>query len=509
MIKYIAIVLVSLALISCEKKWEEHYDNEPETVDMNVWDAVQQDPNLSLFVQYMKEFSYDTLFLSDNPYSLFIPENSAFEALTDTGEVTASMLDYHISVHFIQSRNVSGTKKIQTLAEKFAYFENTGSRLFFDQIEIDFESPLYRNGKYFVTGEVALPKPNLYEFFSMDNPILSAYIDSYDSIILDKELSRPIGFDEFGNTIYDTVAEIYNEFEEVFFPVSKEHRSKSATFVFPSEDGYNNALDLMALSLGNLYQDHSDIPLEWQYDVLIPYVLEHGVFENLVELDEFIHPPEPDTLKMKNILGDSIYVDYDPVDQVYCSNGYAYNYTDFLVPDTLFSSAQRMEGEHLLEQVGANKFAWLEEVKVTSALSFEPLREFVEGGSNDSIMRVPFNYGYKQDYELEFKVKTLFPRKYLMVVRTHMFVGGIYDIFVNDELVMSIDYYDYVRQREVWYSVTGERYKPEGAFNYFDCWVENTAPYGECTLKFVYNEPGKVNSNGLVIDYIDFVPYDD
>ena len=36
------------------------------------------------------------------------------------------------------------------------------------------------------------------------------YIDSQDSIIIDKEKSEPIGFDPDGNTIYDTVSIIYN-----------------------------------------------------------------------------------------------------------------------------------------------------------------------------------------------------------------------------------------------------------------------------------------------------------
>ena len=357
--------------------------------------------------------------------------------------------------------------------------------------------------------QVALPRPNLYEFFAVESPILTAYIDSHDSIILDKELSRPIGFDEFGNTIYDTVSEIFNLFEEEFFPVSKEFRSKTSTFVFPNEDDYNSALTDMALTLGDLYQDHNDIPVDWQYDVLIPYLLEHGVFENMIEPHEFIHPPEPDTLKMKNILGDSIYVEYEPVDKVLCSNGYAYNYTDFAVPDTLFTGTYRMEGEWLLRETGINKFAWLEEVNVSSAVSYEPLREYVEDGSNDSILRVSFTKNYSDEYSLEFQIKTLFPRKYLMVVRTHMYVGGIYDIYVNDELVMDIDYYDYVLDRELFYSVTGARYKPEGGFNRFDCWVDNKNEYGNTTVKFVYREPGKVQSNGLVIDYIDFVPYDE
>lgn len=509
LIRYLVEGLFLLSLFSCEPRWEEHYQTQPETVDMNVWDAIQQDQDLSLFVQYIKEFKYDTLFLRDNPYTLFVPDNQAFNALTDTGTVIRSMMDYHISLHFIQSRNVKGKKMIQTLAEKFALFENRGTEIYFDNIPLQFESPLYRNGKYFIMDEVAIALPNLYEFFTVEMPFLMDYIDTYDTIILDKELSRPIGFDEFGNTVFDTVSEIFNLFEEKFFPVSKEFRGATSTFVFPREDEYNEALTEMSQSMGDRYQDYSDIPLEWQYDVLIPYLLEHGVFENMIEPEEFIPLPYPDTLKMKNILGDSIFIFYEPVDQALCSNGYVYEYADFAVPDTLFAGAFRMEGESLLEGIGGDRYAWRDEVNVISDIPFTPLQDFVKTASNDSIIRVSFSKGYDQGYSMEFTIETLFPRKYLMVVRTHMYVGGIYDIYVNDELVMNMDYYDYVRKRELWYSVTGKRYKPEGAFNIFDCFVESNAEYGKTTVKFVYLEPGRVLNNGLVIDYIDFIPYDD
>ncbi len=507
--RYIAGGFFIMILSGCEKKWEDHYQAQPETVDMNVWDAVQENPDLSLFVQYIKEFRYDTLFLTDHPYTLFVPDNEAITLLTDTGSVTRSMIDYHISVHFIQSRNISGKKKIQTFAEKFALFENTGREIYFDNIQLQFESPLYLNGKYFIMDKVAVPRPNLYEFFAIENPILTDFIDSQDSIILDRELSRPIGFDEFGNTIYDTISEIYNPFEEDFFPVREEFRSKTATMVFPKEEDYNDALTEMAQTLGEVYQDYNDIPITWQYGVLIPYLLEQGVFENMIEEHEFLQPPYPDTLKMKNILGDSILIEYEPVEQTLCSNGYAYNYLDFSVPDTLFTGAYRMEGEWLLEQIGLNKYAWYEDVTVNSDVSYAPMQEFIGTASNDSILRVSFTKGYDGDYSVEFKVETLFPRRYLMVVKTHMYMGGIYDIYVNDELVATIDYYDYVLNRELFYSVTGERYRPDGGFNRFDCWVENKNEYGNATVKFVYREPGKVLSNGLVIDYIDFVPYDE
>jgi hypothetical protein len=504
-------ILLFMILFGCEKYWDEHYNTYPETVNLNIWEAIQKESNLSSFVQYIKEYKYDTLFLRDDGYTLFIPDNNAFAQYLDTGQVTASLIDYEISVHVIQSGNIQGKKKIQTLAEKFALFEKYGSTSLFDAVPITFESPLYINGKYFILNQVALPKPNLYEYYAINNPILKDYIDSQDSVILDKEKSKPIGFDEYGNTIYDTVSQIYNSFEEEFFPVREEFRDQTATIVFPKEDDYNNALTEMAQSLGGTFQDYTDIPLKWQEEVLIPYLLVYGVFENMVEETEFMKEDPEDTLKLKNILGDSIIIDYQPVDKAICSNGYAYNYLDFTIPDTLFSGSTKLEGEWLLDETGINKFVWNEYINVTTGGSFEPVQEYISTCSNDSILKVNFTKGYTGTYTVEFNAYTfhaenLLPRKYLMVVNTHMDVGGIYNIYINDELVTTIDYYVYIQNRGLFNSVTGVRYKPVGRFNRFDCYVNNIYEYGVARIKFEYIGPSNIFSNGLVIDYIEFIP---
>jgi hypothetical protein len=162
---------------------------------------------------------------------------------------------------------------------------------------------------------------------------------------------------------------------------------------------------------------------------------------------------------------------------------------------------------------GAGKFAWdtegEEEVSVVADASFPPLRELVPAASNDSTMRVLFDVGYEGSFTLEFNVDNLFPRKYLMVVKTHMYVGGIYDIYVNDEWVMTMDFYDFVTNRGIWWSVHEGIYKPNGAYNRFDCWIENKLEYGQTRIRFDYMGPGGVSNNGLVIDYIDFVPFDE
>ena len=501
-----AIIFV-LLLVSCKKDWDEHYNTNVPTSNVNLWDALQKEENLSSFVNYLKEYKYDTLFLTNNTYTVFAPNNEAFNEFLASKTVNKAILDYHISTFFIQSGAIQGNRKIQTLAEKFALFVNNPLGTFLDDIPLEFESPLYKNGKYFVLNQVALPKPNLYEYISATNPVLKRYIDDQDSIIVDKELSRPIGFDEYGNTIYDTVAIIYNEFEAEFFPVKEEFRYQTATIVFPKEDNYNNALTDMALSLNCGYNDYKDVPMTWQNEILIPYLLEHGVFENMVEQEEFLLETVKDTVKMKNILGDSVVIDYVPAEKTICSNGYAYNYQDFTVPDTLYKAPIFMEGESLTRDAGGNRYFWNDDVTVINDVSYPPLQEFITGASNDSILKVNFTKGYKGKFSVEFNIDNLFPRKYLMVFRTNWSVGGIYDIYVNDQLVKTMDYNEYLlRKSHIIYSVTGKMYLPQGSFSKFDCWLDNLTEYGKAKVKLVYTGPSTVLYNGLVLDYIEFIP---
>jgi hypothetical protein len=504
-------VFFILLLASCTKEWDDHFTVYPETVDQNVWDAMSDDPEIADFINLLEEFQYDTLFQSDIPYTLFVPSNDALAQYLSLNEVDTTLLNYHIVTHFIQSASIEGKRKVQTLSTKYALFERAGTQTTLDGISLKNESPLYNNGKYFVLEEVAKPLPNLYEFYKVNNPVLRDYIDSQDSIILDRERSKPIGFDDDGNTVYDSVNIVYNLFEAEYFPVSVESRNYTATFVFPQKEDYEEALTVMAQDL-NIpgYTDYSNIPLDWQYNILMPHLLEQGVFLNMIEPEEFIWKTEKDTLKLQNILGDSIQILYTPVDKSICSNGYAYNYESFSIPDSLYNSSSKYEAELLLEETGLNRYAWYEHVNVAADQAFTPLQEYVSSASNDTIVRVLFPRGYSGRYSVEFKTHSVFPRKYAMEIATHMDIGGVYDIYVNDELVRTFDYYDFVRYRGVMPSVIpGKRYIPQGRFNSFDVLVENVEEYSRPKVRIEYKGPGSgISSNGLVIDYIDFIPFE-
>ncbi len=501
------IGLIVLIGTGCTKQWEDHYNVYPDTVNENLWNAMQNDPQISDFVEVMKSFKLDTLFTnSDIPYTVFAPSNDAVSGFLSTNSFDTLVLHYEIASHFINTSSISGKRQVQTLTKKFALFENLGGQVKIDGVGIKKESPLYLNGRYFIVDQVIEPKPNLYEYFQITNPVLSNYIDTQDTIILDKENSKPLGFDENGNTVYDTVSIIQNKFEMKYFPVKHEFRTLSATVVFPSEEDYNSALDIVAESLGGNYVDHNDIPVEWQEQKLIPHLLAQGIFLNRLEPEEFIWKSPKDTLKLLNVLGDSIVVNYTPVDKAYCSNGYAYNYQNFVIPDSLYMGGTRFEGEALLKPTGL-KYVWEDSVFVKSDIALSPTQELVPTASNDSIIRVSFPKGYAGKFSLEFKGPSLFPRKYLMIVRTHMDYGGIFDFYVNDELVRTFDYYDYILYRGVLPgTLPGTRYIPQGRFNSFDMLVDNITEYGGAKIKIDYKGPSYVLNNGLVIDYIEFKP---
>ncbi|MCF8359763.1 MAG: fasciclin domain-containing protein [Prolixibacteraceae bacterium] len=499
---YIIMVLIFALFTRCEEYWQEHYDEFPETVDQELWEAVKADPEASSFVAMMEKFELDTLFDNTDVFTLFVPNNEAFENFQAENEVDTTVLIYHIINHYINPVNINGAKKIQTRRLKFAQFENKNGNYFFDDIPVVFLSPLYTDGRYMVIDEVVLPKPSLYEYITQYIPVLKQYIDDQDSIVLDKERSKPIDFDEDGNTIYDSVITVINHFEEDYFEVSEEFRIKTATLVFPKEDLYNQGLAEMATILG-IGSSPENIPADWQQDVLVPHLIEKGLFANLLDAGAFAVD------SVKNILGDSVYIDYQPVEKTLCSNGYAYNYSTFKVPDTLYQTPIRNEGERFLRTIGKDRFTWDDSVVtvLNSDETFVPVGQHITGASNDSVMVVSFPNDYTGQFNIEFETKPVFPRRYLMLIRTHMDYGGIYDIYVNDELLYTIDYYRFTQLRGVVPSaVDGIRHQKVGRFIKFDFWVDNITEYGKVRVRFEYKGPTNIKGSALFLDYFVLVP---
>lgn len=509
----ILIAAVIVSVFGCTENWDDHYNTQPETINTNVWEGIKGRSELSSFVALVEKYKLDTLFLSNDTYTLFVPDNSAFEKLVKSQVSDTTILKYHISRHFVQPVDIQGKRKLQTLGFKFSTFENINGKPTYDGIVMSFESPLYINGKFFILGEVAIPRLTLYQYIAANNHYLKAYIDSKDTIVMDYNRSIPLGFDDKGNTVYDTVAVKYNKVYdmEYGFSLAAEYRKWAATLAFPKLANYEIGLDAMANNLGGKFQSHEDIPVKWQNEILIPYMLERGLFLNMLDISEFKDSTVLNYRRrygMLNLKGDSINIGYKPAANPYlCSNGLYYDYQKFDVPVKLYSDTIKVEGESLARRDGTKYLLRTSVIQVGTA--FNVTNNYILGASNDSLFQVNFP-GYKGIYNLTFKGKSMFPRRYRMEVHTNMYIGGIYDIYVNDVLVKHFDYYDYILYRKVIPSVEpGKKLAPRsGDFNCFDCYVDNITEYGRPSIRFEYKGPSSssIIKSGLVIDVIKFLP---
>ena len=498
-----------LVMHSCNPPWEDHYINQEDHIDQKLWEAISQDPRYSMFVSGMESTGLDTIFQEDLVYTLFIPTNEAFEAVTDTGSVMQWILPYHVSQTLFMEGNVQNWRRLQTVLGKFALVEAGANGYTYDGIPLEYSSPLFLDGKYYEIPEVALPKPNLYEFVAQTSQVLKAYIDSKDSVFLDRSQSTPIGFDNEGNTIYDSVFNVVNLFEEEFFPVSQELRDESATFILFSQDQYDQALDEVAGKLGGNIVDHHDIPQEWQNNVLLPELTKNALFGDMLSYSDL------EVGWLKSITGDTVVVEaekIDPESRFICSNGVTFLYSDFSVNDSLFLGTSTKEGENLIDSIGAGKFAWKEGVTATGAI-IEPEKLYASVASGKALVNVSLGRNYTGEYTLEFSFKDLFPMRYRLEWRANSRPSGVFQVYVNNQLLEYQDKFgnthtdfdtDELRQSVI--SVTGERFFPEGGFNMRDYWVDHISEYGDITIRFEYVEPGASSTNGLSIDYVKLIP---
>ena len=197
----LALSLGFMLILSCNPPWEDHYGNQEEQINMKLWDAVKQDPNFSTFVSLLETSELDSIFQAEQVYTLFIPSNDAFDALPDTVTMMQTLLQYHILQTIASNRSIQNSRRLLTSSGKYVLIEKVEGGYTYDGSPIEYSSPLYLDGKYYEISQVSVPKPNLYEFTAQISNVLKEYIDSKDSIYLDRSQSTPIGFDDEGNTI--------------------------------------------------------------------------------------------------------------------------------------------------------------------------------------------------------------------------------------------------------------------------------------------------------------------
>ena len=521
------ILIVSLCLLtSCRDYFEEYYESDIETLDMSMWDYLQSNEDYSEYVDLLKKYALDSIFSSDNSYTLFVPSNQDLAALSLAPAEELQMIQYSIIPTVVNIQSVSESVKLQTLLEKFALLEKAGATFTYDGEAIVGASSLFNNGHFYNLENYVIPPLSLYEKIEQTSQIFSHFIDLQDSTYFDIEQSTPLGFDTLGNTIYDSVFTTVNTFGREFFPVNEEFRDESATFLLFTQEQYDMALDVVALDLG--LSGKEEVPDVWQNEILLPHLVISSIFENSLTYDDFeegIELDEEGVPYMKNIKGDPVVLDINNINdssRYICSNGVTFTLNDFSIPEELYKAQSLINGYEQVVLVSASTWDWSDEVIVEglegsgAELVVNPYAKLDMLNDECLDLRVPPTFD--GTFKVSFMLKGVFGGTYRLLWAGTKDYSGKYKIYVND---VPLKMRNYMKQKKSYfdsYEFSEDRIVSilddgtysnlfEGQlkqYNTVDFMVENITEYTDVKITFEYVGPSKGvgANNGLVIDYL-------
>ena len=239
---YAGLVCCGLAVsfTSCSETWDDHYDKASvEVQEGSLWQAMQQNANLSNFTSLLQAVGYDKSLGGSQVFTVFAPTNDCFskseaDALIseynaqkaqrvrdDDNTVIKEFVQNHIALYNYSVSSLSNDS-ITLMNGKYAVLKNNT----IDGRKMLTTNALYKNGVLFTLGEKLDYVPSVFEYFrlnaDMDSVASFLYNSHYYYKEFEADLSVPGGI-ENGKTVYlDSVFTQTNELFDYLGKLSSE-----------------------------------------------------------------------------------------------------------------------------------------------------------------------------------------------------------------------------------------------------------------------------------------------
>ncbi|MDR1756646.1 MAG: fasciclin domain-containing protein [Culturomica sp.] len=209
-------VIVSLLalFVACEDNWNDHYQNtgssEGSVTDQKIGEWLASQPEFSEFSELMKETGMDLELNKDQVLTCWAVKDGDMTDIAGKTEVEKEQLaKHHINYVAIYSSKFEDGKLIKTLAGKNLYvtWDATAQEYLMDGHKLT-GTQMCANGVVHVLEKNLEPRLNIYEYVSRLGDDYSMFRDSLLSFterIFRPDLSFPLGVDEYGNTVYDSI----------------------------------------------------------------------------------------------------------------------------------------------------------------------------------------------------------------------------------------------------------------------------------------------------------------
>jgi len=230
--KKIKIILLGLLVVfatgGCDDPWEDRFDKDaiPES---SVWETLLSNPQYSGFVDLLQQTGYDTILQRNTAFSVFVPTGSSFpDANNLTEEQKRNLVSFHISNSVLYSKDIRDGVSQKSLNGKNLFFESAEDGLQINKdVTLEKTDILASNGVIHEINQPLIFRPNLLNFIDQEEEFayVAEFFEENTSLIFDQENSIPVGINDNGQTVYDTIWRASNDFfDEVADIVSEDQQ---------------------------------------------------------------------------------------------------------------------------------------------------------------------------------------------------------------------------------------------------------------------------------------------
>lgn len=251
------MALTAVLFVACNESWSDHYDR----VDMEIEndqvlivnetsaDYLDQTDDLSQMYAFLKsEGVFDTLAIKDQLHTLFLVKNEHFSEVDP--DKSSFIAKSHVTDIAISPSNLYDGERILMWHGKYisVSMDSLAAAGHIDHIQIN-ESPVTeviktKDGYIYVLESMIETPLSMYDIINDLGEEYSLFKDmvmSENVLEFDRPNSKPIGVDNTGNTVYDSVFIITNPFFDAKgFDLTSE--SLTATVLIPTNEVLEQAM---------------------------------------------------------------------------------------------------------------------------------------------------------------------------------------------------------------------------------------------------------------------------
>lgn len=263
----IIALIVFTTLVSCKDDWDDHYEQIDVRLESDILTALSKDADYSSFLTYLKETHTDSLLMASQSYTVWAPNNEAFELIPtevlNDPEMLKLLMENHIGRNTYTSESFEDIVLVKMFNGKYLDFRKTGGSITFGGVETLESDILTSNGVIHKIKNTIPVRDNIWSYLT-DNetlfPYQISYLEQFNQIAFDEDASTPISTNTLGQTVYDSVFKQSNSFFDVIGDLNDEE--KRFSFIGLTDEVYNKLYGNLEGYFAHKVQDSTKLAVD-------------------------------------------------------------------------------------------------------------------------------------------------------------------------------------------------------------------------------------------------------